>query len=93
MLEHIPLALVNGLGLLGGIVFIFYMVATGRSGTPREMRDKNEEIRWLRETTERQADTNAKQAETIATLLAQQSNVVQLMAALRQAADIKGESP
>lgn len=80
MLEGIPVALLQGVGLLGAIVFIFYMVATGKSGTPREMREKNEEIRWLRE-------RNEEQGVQIQTLLSERASVVELMATIRRVAE------
>jgi hypothetical protein len=83
MIENIPLALLNGLGLMGGIVFIFYMVSTGKSGTPREMREKNEEIRWLRQ-------RNEEQATQLQLLLGERANVVELMTSIRRTAEQRG---
>lgn len=83
MLEGIPVALLQGVGLLGAIVFIFYMVATGKSGTPREMREKNEEIRWLRE-------RNEEQATQLQTLIGERASVVELMASIRRTAEQRG---
>lgn len=80
MIEGIPLGLLQGFGLLGAIAFIFYMVATGKSGTPREMKDNREEIRWLRE-------SNAEKDAQLATLLAERASVLELMVSIRRLAE------
>lgn len=37
------------LGLLPGVVFIGWMLATGRLATARELRELRQEIHWLRQ--------------------------------------------
>lgn len=80
MIENIPVALLNGLGLMGGIVFIFYMVATGKAGTPTQLKDKNEEIRWLRQ-------TNKEQRDSIDTLSKEMTTVIGLLNSIRLLAE------
>lgn len=84
MIEGLPVGLLlQGSALLGAIVFIFYMVATGKSGTPREMREKNEEIRWLREA----LDEERAQKQT---LLAERASVLEIMNSVRRMAEEMG---
>lgn len=80
MIEGIPIALLQGFGLLGAIAFIFYMVATGKSGTPREMKDNREEIIWLRQTV-------AEKDAQVQTLLAERASVLELMVSIRRLAE------
>jgi hypothetical protein len=80
MIEGIPVAFLQGVGLLGAIAFIFYMVATGKSGTPREMKDNREEILWLRQTV-------AEKDTQVQTLLAERASVLELMVSIRRLAE------
>lgn len=73
MIEGIPLVLLNGLGVTGLLVFIFFMVSTGKAPTPQVLKDKNEEIAWLRK-------TNEKQAELLQTLTAERLALIQTRA-------------
>lgn len=79
MLEGIPLAVLNGMGFMGGTAFVFYMVATGKAATPREIKEKNAEIKFLRE---RNAELSAQNL----TLIREQSTVVQVLGTMRDVA-------
>lgn len=44
MFEGLPVGLTNGVGVVALLVGLFWMLATGRLATGRELREKNERI-------------------------------------------------
>lgn len=48
VIDGVPTALLDGLGTVALVVVLFWMLATGRLATGRELREKNEEIQFLR---------------------------------------------
>lgn len=46
-MDGIPVELVNGVGVVGLVIILFWLLATGRLGTARELREKNQRIEAL----------------------------------------------
>lgn len=72
------LGLLNTGGIGSAVVFVFWMVATGKAATGREIKEKNDEITYLRETVTELRTQNSE-------LIRNQSASVAALDAMRQA--------
>lgn len=65
-MEGLPIAVVNGVGVVGAVVWLGWMLGTGRLATGRELREKNQRIEFLQTALEqRDRQVNMLMGESI----------------------------